>query len=84
MDVIQWGKAIWCCCKVKRVNQYKVWQDGNHPVELTSNKMMDDRLNYIHNNPVKAGYVLEQHHYALSSAIDYCGGKGFLNIEMID
>ena len=34
--------------KIKRVNGYKVWQDGNHPVQFDTNKMLDERLNYLH------------------------------------
>ena len=66
-----------------RITQYKVWQDGNHPVELSTDKMMDDRLHYIHYNPVEAGFVWEPEHYCYSSAIDYAGGKGYLKVELI-
>ena len=33
--------------------------------------MVDQRLNYLHENPVRAGIVLEAAHYKYSSAIDY-------------
>lgn len=48
--------------------------------------MMMQRLEYIHNNPVKAGIVLEPHHYVYSSgsAIDYAGGKGLVEVEFIN
>ncbi len=45
--------------------------------------MKDQRLNYLHNNPVKDGIVFEAHHYMWSSAIDYSGGKGLLDIEFL-
>ncbi|MFA0960609.1 hypothetical protein AB9P05_02255 [Roseivirga sp. BDSF3-8] len=35
--------------------------------------MIDQRLDYIHQNPVAAGYVLEPEHYPYSSAVDYAG-----------
>jgi putative transposase len=65
---------------IKRNRKYKVWQDGNHPVELCDLKMMEDRLNYLHMNPVKAGIVIEPDHYLYSSAMDYCGASGYLKI----
>ena len=35
-------------------DRYTFWKEGNHPVEITSNKFFDQKLEYIHNNPVKA------------------------------
>lgn len=67
-----------------RITNYKVWQDGNHPVELTTNKMIDDRLHYLHYNPVESGLVWEPQDYCYSSAIDYAGGKGYLNLELLE
>ncbi len=68
---------------LKRVQQYKVWQDGNHPVELFSNKFVDQKLNYIHNNPVVAEIVDEPEAYLYSSARDYAGTPGLLAIELL-
>jgi hypothetical protein len=47
------------------------WQQNNQPVELQSNKFIDQKLNYIHNNPVEAGIVLSPEEYLYSSAINY-------------
>ena len=41
------------------------------------------KLDYIHDNPVKAKIVVNKEDYLYSSAIDYAGGKGLLNIELI-
>ena len=70
--------------KVKRVENYKVWQDGNHPIELDTNNLIEQKLNYIHENPVKAGYVWDAENYVNSSATDYAGGKGLLEIDFLD
>jgi REP element-mobilizing transposase RayT len=59
---------------------YQVWQQDNRPIELSSNTMVAQRLNYLHQNPVEAGIVFEPEHYVYSSAIDYAGGKGLLNL----
>jgi putative transposase len=46
--------------------------------------MVVQRLNYIHNNPVEAGFVTEPQHWKYSSAYDYCGGKqGMLDLVML-
>ncbi len=70
--------------RIKRVNGYKVWQDGNHPVQLVTNNMLDVRLNYLHKNPVKAGIVSNEEDYVYSSAKDYANAKGLLDIELIE
>jgi putative transposase len=59
---------------------FQVWQQDNRPVELSSNTMVAQRLNYLHQNPVEAGIVFEPEHYIYSSAIDYAGGKGLLKL----
>jgi putative transposase len=38
---------------------FQFWQQGNHPIELWSNAVIDQKLDYIHNNPVVAGWVDE-------------------------
>jgi putative transposase len=53
--------------------RYQFWQQHNHPVELNTNEMIDQRLDYIHNNPVEAGIVLSAEHYLYSSAVNYAG-----------
>ena len=32
----------------------------NHPIELSTNEMLDQRLDYTHNNTVVAGFVENQ------------------------
>ncbi|WMN06018.1 transposase [Marivirga arenosa] len=59
------------------------WQQHNHPIELWSSEVMDQKLNYIHMNPVKAGFVEEAKDWRYSSAIDYSGGKGLLEISFL-
>lgn len=62
---------------------YQFWQQDNHPVGLNTNEMLDQRLNYLHNNPVTAGFVHEPQHYAYSSAADYCDMPGLLKVHLL-
>lgn len=51
---------------------YQLWQQDNHPVELDPQmNLFDEKLNYIHQNPVKAGWVNEPSAYIYSSASNY-------------
>jgi len=53
--------------------KFQFWQQDNHPIELATNEMIDQRLNYLHNNPVEAGIVLSPEDYLYSSAVNYAG-----------
>jgi REP element-mobilizing transposase RayT len=63
--------------------QYQLWQEGISPKLIQNEKMMIDRINYIHNNPVKRGYVDEAEHWRYSSARDYEGVLGLLEVERL-
>ncbi len=58
--------------KHKRNSKYQFWTHENHAVELSTNEMIDQRLNYIHQNPVRAGIVEREEEYLYSSARNYC------------
>jgi len=47
---------------------YQVWKHDNHPFWLESARMIDQKTNYIHNNPVEAGFVNDPYEWRLSSA----------------
>lgn len=63
---------------------WQLWQQNNQPVELYSYPVIKQKLDYIHLNPVKAGFVFNAEDWLYSSAADYAGNKGFLDIYLID
>ena len=65
--------------KSSNVNKYQFWRHDNKPIELWSNKVIAEKINYIHNNPVEEGLVYKPEDYVYSSARDYSGEKGILN-----
>ena len=69
--------------KNSNVKKRQFWQQHNKPIELWSAKVIDQKLDYIHNNPVEAGFVREPQDWKYSSAIDYSGGKGILDISFL-
>lgn len=48
--------------------QMQFWKHDNHPFFLYSNEMIAQKIDYIHNNPVEAGFVNFAHEWRLSSA----------------
>lgn len=63
--------------------RYQFWKQNNQAKQLISNDFKDEKLNYIHINPVESGLVEEPEHYRYSSAIDYVDGKGLLDIVFL-
>ena len=67
-------------CKVKN---YKFWQDGNYVETIHSYDFYKEKLNYIHMNPVRQEIVERPEDYLYSSALNYVGEKGLLDIEVV-
>jgi putative transposase len=65
-------------------SKYQFWQQHNQPIELWSNELMDQKLHYLHRNPVEAGWVEEPEHYLYSSARDYAGVKGLVEVKILE
>ncbi len=60
---------------------YQVWEEGYQPKLIQDDKTMVQKINYIHQNPLKRGYVDEAWHWRYSSARDYEGMSGLVEIE---
>ena len=54
--------------KQRQNKEYMFWQKTNHPIELFNPKVMHQKIEYIHNNPVEAGYVSSPENYVYSNA----------------
>ncbi|MGW8169716.1 MAG: transposase [Sulfurovaceae bacterium] len=65
----------------KTTVEYQIWQEGSQPKLIQSDAMMINKINYIHQNPVKRGYVDEAKHWRYSSARDYEGISGLIEVE---
>ena len=65
----------------KKTATYQIWQEGIQPKLMQTDAMMIAKIQYIHENPVKRGYVDESVHWRYSSARDYEGMEGLVEIE---
>jgi putative transposase len=66
-----------------KIRNIKFWQDGNEVKEIHTNDFLEQKLSYIHQNPVRAEIVTEPEDYLYSSARDYAGIKGLLDIILV-
>jgi putative transposase len=64
--------------------KFQLWQPESHPIELTNNKIAHQKLDYTHYNPVEAGFVKNAEDWKYSSATDYNGSKGMLDIIQLE
>jgi putative transposase len=62
---------------------YQVWQEGSHPQAIASEAMLIQKLEYMHNNPVRRGYIDDPAHWRYSSYRDYAGTPGLLAISKL-
>lgn len=62
---------------------YKVWTNNNHPEIITSGKFFLTKLNYIHQNPVRAQLVGRPEDYIYSSASNYIIGNGIFSVDLM-
>jgi len=64
----------------KTQSSYQVWQEGSKPKQIQNDEMMWQKLEYIHDNPVKRGYVNDPLHWRCSSARNYARQSGLIEV----
>ncbi|RYF85288.1 MAG: transposase [Chitinophagaceae bacterium] len=78
----QESRKDWMMSLLNQNNRFQFWQNGSHPIALTTPSLFRQKLDYIHDNPVAAGFVEAPENYLYSSARDYHGRKGLIDIKM--
>lgn len=64
----------------KRDRHHQVWQEGSHPQALVDASTFEQKLDYLHQNPVARGYVDDPTHWRYSSARNYAGQPGVIPV----
>ena len=67
----------------QRNSHYQFWTHENHAEHLYSNHFIEQKMTYIHHNPVRAGSVRQPEEYLFSSASNYAGMPSILEVELI-
>jgi putative transposase len=75
LDQLKWHKE-----RHKLDREYQLWQEGSHPQQIQDVQMMRQKLDYIHLNPVKRGYVDDPTHWRYSSARNYAGMEALIPV----
>ena len=69
--------------KNQRNTHFQFWTHENHAEHIYSQKFIAQKLNYIHQNPVRARIVNNEIDYVYSSAVNYCGQDGVLDVSLL-
>jgi len=69
--------------KHKQESTHQVWQEGSHPQLIHGRAMLLQKMEYIHNNPVRRGWVELPEHWRWSSASNYAEGRGVIEIDSL-
>ena len=67
-----------------RNENYQMWTHENHALVIYSPQFAMEKLEYLHNNPVRAGFVRKPEDYVYSSASNYAGTESLLEIVKLD
>ncbi len=67
--------------KKGNVSKRQLWQHHNKPIELWTDKVIKQKIDYIHNNPVEAGFVTEPTEWKYSSARNFEEDHTILEID---
>jgi REP element-mobilizing transposase RayT len=63
---------------------FQFWQQDNHPVLCDTTDMLKQKMKYVHENPVRAGFVEKAEDWIYSSAGDYyLNRKGLIDISFV-
>ena len=74
------GQLAFHKLRYKKDRIYQVW---HHPQLIQSEDMMRQKVEYIHHNPVRRGYVDDPTHWRYSSGRDYAGQPGLLDVTLV-
>jgi len=69
--------------KNSNVKNMQFWQQHNKPIELWSSDVIQQKLDYIHQNPVEAGFVVNPEDWKYSSAVNFSGQKGVIELDVL-
>lgn len=66
----------------KKESTYQIWEEGSYPKQVNTYQKMENFINYIHFNPVNAGFVDRPEYWRCSSAVNYLGQNGIISITL--
>jgi REP element-mobilizing transposase RayT len=76
LDGLEYHKA-----RHKSDRTFQLWQEGSHPQVIENEEVLRQKLEYIHQNPVRRGYVSDPTHWRYSSARNYARIEALVSVS---
>jgi REP element-mobilizing transposase RayT len=81
----EWMKMVFKYhAKLKDKQTHQIWTHENHAEHIYSQKFIEQKVKYIHNNPVRSGIVAKPEDYLYSSARNYSGLESVIDVIEVD
>ncbi|MDD3049994.1 MAG: hypothetical protein PHR06_02500 [Candidatus Cloacimonetes bacterium] len=91
LEALHFDKRTWITELLKQLkpesktkSSHQVWQEGNHPQRISSDRMLNQKIEYIHQNPVKRGFVIDETAWYYSSARNINHLQAPLQVDRLD
>ena len=76
-----WMKIVFAYhAKYKNKQDNQIWTHESHPKLIYSQNFIEQKLNYIHENPVRSGIVAKAEDYLYSSARNYADLESVIDV----
>jgi REP element-mobilizing transposase RayT len=76
-----WMKIVFAYhAKLKSKQENQIWTHENHAELIYSQKFIEQKLNYIHENPVRSGIVPKAEDYLYSGARNYAEMESVIDV----
>jgi putative transposase len=75
------SRKAWMIWLFNRGGNQRFWKPGFHPKEIHTQAFFEQKLEYIHLNPVRAGLVDTPEAWRYSSARDFAGRRGLIALS---
>ncbi len=66
-----------------KIKNYRFWQEGYYVEDIFSMEFLRQKIQYVHMNPLRQGIVANIEDYLYSSAPNYAGQKGLLDVQVV-
>jgi REP element-mobilizing transposase RayT len=81
----EWMKMVFKYhAKLKDNQAHQIWTHENYAEHIYSQKFIEQKVQYIHNNPVRSGIVVNPEDYLYSSARNYAGLESVIDVIEVD
>jgi REP element-mobilizing transposase RayT len=91
IEALQYDKRKWILPLLQQYKKqhkihsiHQVWQEGSHPEKIVNEIMLNQKIDYIHKNPIKRGFVTEDCHWLYSSARNTQNLSAPIQVDTID